>query len=163
MTFSSVGIVGSGSRCRELVGHFARDGARVRLLPWGRGGPTVGLWTAPFRDQLQLCREPRALYGCDLVIEQIRGGLAEQLGALRRIEAALSRGAILAVSTERAPVDHIAQRLRRPEQAVGVAFAGSQVALSRTDWTAPGVHQAVRQALAALGLSPFEAVADAAE
>lgn len=168
MGFTSVGVVGAGEPCREVAGLFARAGMQVTIVPWGRYDGLGELWTAPFRDRLSVSRNVGSLYGCDLVLEQVPGGLERQLEAIRTIEPHLSGGAILAVSTEQSPLPHVVRELGRPAQAVGVCFprplgAAEYVSLRTTEDTAPGVHQAMRQLLSAVGLPPADSIADAAE
>ncbi len=168
MIFWCIGLVGDGAHARDVASVLARAGAEVRVVPWGRRDGAIVSLADGHRGQLEVHRDPQALYGCDLVIEQVDGGLAAQREAVVAIERSLSRGAILGVSTRTSPIDGLAAVLRRPEQALGLTFPApvdgtDHVEVAPTERTAPGVYQGIRQLCRALGRRPLESMADAAE
>lgn len=167
MLFSSIGVIGSGNHCQDVVVLLSRNGLDVRVVPWGRHDGRVGLWPT-VGEGVEVHRDPAALYGCDLVIQQVPGSLERQMEAVRAIEPALSEGAILAIATTLAPIDRFVEVLRRPAQALGLVFprpveAGYGLELSVSEHTAPGVAVAMKQFCDAIGRPQVELLADAAE
>jgi 3-hydroxyacyl-CoA dehydrogenase len=107
-----------------------------------------------------------SLAGCDLVIECSDAGPADKLALLRRIEACVSAGAVVATDVDVLGLEKLASAVHRPAQLLGIRVIGSssphpRAELTATPQTAPGALLTAQSFCRVVGWSTD--VADAAE
>ncbi len=105
-----------------------------------------------------------AVSDCGLVLESGIEDLPSKIRLLGEIESHMTNGAILATNTSSLLLAKLKERLRRPEQFLGLHFfnpvpAMRLVELAPTEETAPGVVDAARNLCHAVGKTPIEIAA----
>lgn len=176
----TIAIVGCGRTAAGLVEAAGRAGFSIKLIHADSGEPgsvflslemamLEGRLTALERDRIfartELTDDLGALADCGMVIECVEAPLPKKLPLLRRLEAHMTPGAILA--SHDTQLASLAQGLARPTQFVGMNLpapfdAESGVEVEPTDDTALGVVDATVRFCADIGRRPIM-LPDAAE
>ncbi len=164
MTFSSVGIVGSGPVGCAIAIAVARGGTPVTLVRASRGASKlaarrIGARLDYFRrvgelddDDVERIREAIAidddlarLTGCDLVIETAPGDERARRAVLATLEPRLSASTVLASNTAPEHLDAIAEALARRDQFVGLCFFRGERRAARAPEEARGGGAVLRR------------------
>ncbi|MCU1416933.1 MAG: 3-hydroxybutyryl-CoA dehydrogenase [Schumannella sp.] len=175
---SCVGVLGGGRMGAGFAHAFLLAGARVVVverddeLAAAAGvrvreslAASVARGTAS-RDQAELdaalstASDVAAFAGCDLVIEAVPEDLALKTDALRRVEAVLGAGAVLASNTSSISIDALAASLERPADFLGLHFfnpvpASQLVEIVLGAATSPELAGRAREWVEALGKTPI--------
>jgi hypothetical protein len=141
MTFSSVGVVGSGPLAIALSIAIARHGTPVVVIRNAHGeleraetridarlrffvdtGELSDAQASTARRAITLSRISDELSHCDLVIESISGDIRARRALLATLENKLSPGAVLATNSPPESLALLAEVLRRRDQFVGLYF-----------------------------------------
>ena len=141
MSFSSVGVVGSGPLAIAITIAIARRGTPVTVVRVAHGSLDLAeqRLTARIRffvdtgelsqDQADTARGAvtfssgfQELSNCDLVIESISADLRARRALLATLEGRLSQGAVLATNSPHESLSKLAEVLRRRDQFVGLYF-----------------------------------------
>lgn len=180
MTFSSVGIVGSGPIGCAIAIAVARTDTPVLVVPAARGdaalasrriearlryfrdaGEMTEAELTLAREGIQLLPDLSLLGGCDLVIESASGDERARRALLATLEMRLSPGAVLASNAEAEHLEAIAEVLQRRDQFVGLAFFRDRLApMGAAEGQA--TRRAVRPALPSQALVELGLLADTA-
>ncbi|MFO0714449.1 MAG: 3-hydroxyacyl-CoA dehydrogenase NAD-binding domain-containing protein [Sandaracinus sp.] len=144
MSFSSIGVVGSGPLGCAIAIAIARTEVSVLLVRAMRGDAALAARRIESRlryfldageiteDELERAREGirivddlALLAPCDLVIESVPGDDLARRAVLATLESRLSPGAVLASNSAPEDLSAIAEVLRRRDQFVGLRFFAS--------------------------------------
>ncbi len=175
----TVAVVGPGLMGLGITQVAAAAGLQVLLV--GRDGAAAAAGRARLATQLQRQVERRRLDAaaaeallarvvavaddaelarCDLAIESVAEDRAAKLGVLRRLQAALPAGALIATNTSGLPVSGLAGALARPERFLGLHFVSpvermKLVEVVRGERTAPATLAAGLAFVERLGQVPI--------
>lgn len=180
MSIESVAVVGCGQMGLGIVEACAAAGLRVVAVK-ATGGDVSGAEARLRRsvgrrlakgkidqaahdallDRVTVTADLDVVGGCDLVIESAIEDYELKAELLRRLEARMSKGAILASNTSSLPLARLAGEVERPEQLLALHFFNPAqvmklVEVGVTEHTAPGVVEAARAFCLAIGKTPVE-------
>lgn len=141
MSFSSVGVVGSGPLAIAISIAIARHGTPVTVIRVAHGnlhladqrlaarirffvdtGELSHAEADAARGAISLSSGLHELSNCDLVIESISADLRARRALLATLEGRLSPGAVLATNSPHESLVQLAEVLRRRDQFVGLYF-----------------------------------------
>ena len=180
MSFSSVGVVGSGIMASGIAEVVAASGSEVIVRARSQSsldsmlkgldkslarqverGKRTEDDAAALRARVRGTTEIADLANCDLVIESVVEDLEVKLPLFRELDAAVKDGAILATNTSTLPVVDMARVTSRPDKVVGVHFFNPATAMSLVEVVRPltasdDTVAAVTAFAAACGKEPVE-------
>ncbi len=112
-----------------------------------------------YEGMLRTAVDAGAFTGCGLVVEAVPEDRALKVDALRRAEASVSAGAVLASNTSSISIDDLATALARPQRFLGLHFfnpvpASTLVEVVMGASTDPALETAAREWVAAIGKTP---------
>ena len=180
MSFSIVGVVGSGIMASGIAEVVAASGSEVIVRARSQSsldsmlkgldkslarqverGKRTEDDAAALRARVRGTTEIADLANCDLVIESVVEDLEVKLPLFRELDAAVKDGAILATNTSTLPVVDMARVTSRPDKVVGVHFFNPATAMSLVEVVRPltasdDTVAAVTAFAAACGKEPVE-------
>ncbi len=180
MSFSTVGVVGSGIMASGIAEVVAASGSEVIVRARSQSsldsmlkgldkslarqverGKRTEDDAAALRARVRGTTEIADLANCDLVIESVVEDLEVKLPLFRELDAAVKDGAILATNTSTLPVVDMARVTSRPDKVVGVHFFNPATAMSLVEVVRPltasdDTVAAVTAFAAACGKEPVE-------
>ena len=180
MSFSIVGVVGSGIMASGIAEVVAASGSEVVVRARSQSsldsmlkgldkslarqverGKRTEDDAAALRARVRGTTDIAELANCDLVIESVVEDLEVKLPLFRELDAAVKEGAILATNTSTLPVVDMARVTSRPDKVVGVHFFNPATAMSLVEVVRPltasdDTVAAVTAFAAACGKEPVE-------
>lgn len=180
MSFSIVGVVGSGIMASGIAEVVAASGSEVLVRARSQSsldsmlkgldkslarqverGKRTEDDAAALRARVRGTTDIAELANCDLVIESVVEDLEVKLPLFRELDAAVKEGAILATNTSTLPVVDMARVTSRPDKVVGVHFFNPATAMSLVEVVRPltasdDTVAAVTAFAAACGKEPVE-------
>mgnify|MGYP003327902247 CR=1 FL=1 len=180
MSFSIVGVVGSGIMASGIAEVVAASGSEVVVRARSQSsldsmlkgldkslarqverGKRTEDDAAALRARVRGTTDIADLANCDLVIESVVEDLEVKLPLFRELDAAVKEGAILATNTSTLPVVDMARVTSRPDKVVGVHFFNPATAMSLVEVVRPltasdDTVAAVTAFAAACGKEPVE-------
>lgn len=174
---SRVGIIGGGRMGAGIAHAFALAGSQVTVVERDADAASAAL--ARIEDNLRRSvergttarslselvsnvtsgTEVTAFSGAALVVEAVPESRALKIEALRRAEAAMPEGAVLASNTSSISIDDLAAELDRPARFLGLHFfnpvpASTLVEIVVGAATDPSVQRAAQEWVAVIGKRP---------
>ena len=174
---SRVGIIGGGRMGAGIAHAFALAGSQVTVVERDADAASAAL--ARIEDNLRRSvergttarslselvsnvtsgTEVTAFSGAALVVEAVPESRALKIEALRRAEAAMPEGAVLATNTSSISIDDLAAELDRPARFLGLHFfnpvpASTLVEIVVGAATDPSVQRAAQEWVAVIGKRP---------
>jgi 3-hydroxybutyryl-CoA dehydrogenase len=174
---SRVGVIGGGRMGAGIAHAFALAGSQVTVVERDADAASAAL--ARIEDNLRRSvergttarslselvsnvtsgTEVTALSGAALVVEAVPESRALKIEALRRAEAAMPEGAVLASNTSSISIDDLAAELDRPARFLGLHFfnpvpASTLVEIVVGAATDPSVQRAAQEWVAVIGKRP---------
>lgn len=173
MSFSSVGVVGSGPLAIAISIAIARHGTPVVVLRNAHGdlnradtridarlrffvdtGELTAAQAETARHAITLSTGAHAVSQCDLVIESISGDLRARRALLATLESRLSPGAVLATNSPHESLAELAEVLRRRDQFVGLYFTRGRHSQPPPRTSSTPIASPIANPLLELGLLP---------
>ena len=146
MSFSSVGVVGSGPLAIAITIAIARHGTPVTVVRVAHGnlhlaeqrlaarirffvdtGELTAAQASTARTAINLSSGLHELSSCDLVIESMSADLRARRALLATLEGRLSPGAVLATNSPHESLAQLAEALRRRDQFVGLSIGTGRI------------------------------------
>ena len=122
---SRVGIVGAGLMGKSIAANCLRCGVNVVILDAqaGLAEAVSAELSESFPDlDIKPAQDYNEFSEVDLVIESVVETLDVKRIVLRKIEAAVAQGTLIASNTSAIPIEKMAQELERPEHFCGIHF-----------------------------------------
>jgi 3-hydroxybutyryl-CoA dehydrogenase len=164
-----VGVLGGGRMGAGIAHAFLMEGSTVVVVDPETAAAedrvraalatSVERGQTPGSTDLMVSADVRAFAGCELVIEAVPEDLAIKSEALRRIEATLSPGSVIASNTSSISIDTLAAGLDRSADFLGLHFfnpvpASLLVEIVLGSQTAPALAERARAWVESIGKTP---------